>query len=433
MRTRNIYKATLAGLMLALAAAAPALAQVNNITQATSHATIQAAINAAVNGDIIEADPGTYFENINYSGKNIVLRSASGDPSDTIIDGGGVSNCVRCLSGETAAAVLQGFTLTNGSFVGGGGLYAFGSKPTVRQCVFTANHSTGAGGAVYLPSAGADSTFIDCSFIGNSASSHAGAVYCPSSNPTFINCLFSGNSATGVGSAIYAPSSGISLTNCTFAGNAGGASNVIYITGGGSPASVMNCVFWGNSNGILDGSGTTTYGHNNLQFGVPGGINAGGNISIDPLFADADGPDNTPGTIDDDLRLSPLSPCNDAGDNAAPQLAGITTDLDGNSRFYDDPYITDTGVGPAPVIDMGPYELQCVAPDPLGACCLAGGICMVGTEAACTDALGTYQGDSTNCAGSPCGATCAGDLDGDGDCDVFDFAIFGPSFGCGTK
>ena len=42
-----------------------------------------------------------------------------------------------------------------------------------------------------------------------------------------------------------------------------------------------------------------------------------GNSSADPLFLDADGLDNIPGTEDDDLRLQSGSPAIDAGDNAA--------------------------------------------------------------------------------------------------------------------
>lgn len=52
------------------------------------------------------------------------------------------------------------------------------------------------------------------------------------------------------------------------------------------------------------------------------------------------------------------SPTTDAGDNTAPGLAGITTDLGGNPRFYDVPGIADTGMGPPPVVDMGAYEKQ---------------------------------------------------------------------------
>jgi hypothetical protein len=34
----------------------------------------------------------------------------------------------------------------------------------------------------------------------------------------------------------------------------------------------------------------------------------------------------------------------------------MTTDLDGESRFVDDPTVVDTGNGTAPIVDMGAYE-----------------------------------------------------------------------------
>ena len=86
--------------------------------------TIQAAIADAgtVNGDEIIVSPGTYLEAINFNGKAITLRSASGDPADTIIDGGGNGSVVTCDSGETSTTVLDGFTITNGSATYGGGM-----------------------------------------------------------------------------------------------------------------------------------------------------------------------------------------------------------------------------------------------------------------------------------------------------------------------
>ena len=48
--------------------------------------SIQAAINAASNGNTVSVEPGTYYENINFNGKNITVSGA--DSSNTIIDGG---------------------------------------------------------------------------------------------------------------------------------------------------------------------------------------------------------------------------------------------------------------------------------------------------------------------------------------------------------
>ena len=73
-----------------------------------------------------------------------------------------------------------------------------------------------------------------------------------------------------------------------------------------------------------------------------------------------------------DLRLSPGSPCIDAGHNwgVAPDAGDVDDDgdvreltpldLDGNPRFADDPATIDTGCGvPIPfAVDMGAYEFQ---------------------------------------------------------------------------
>ena len=83
------------------------------------------------------------------------------------------------------------------------------------------------------------------------------------------------------------------------------------------------------------------------------------NIDADPLFNDADGDDDDASTvIDNDYRIGAGSPCTDAGDNTASGLASMALDLGLRPRFVDDPTTVDTGIGPAPVVDMGAYELQ---------------------------------------------------------------------------
>ena len=61
------------------------------------YTSIQAAVDAAVSGqDEVVVSPGTYLEAINFNGKAITLRSQSGDPTDTIIDGTGHYHVVQC-------------------------------------------------------------------------------------------------------------------------------------------------------------------------------------------------------------------------------------------------------------------------------------------------------------------------------------------------
>jgi N-acetylneuraminic acid mutarotase len=90
------------------------------------YATIQEAIDAANNGNIVIADEGTYYENINYKGKAITVASwflVDGDTNhinNTIIDGSQPSHpdsgsVVVFNSGEDTTSVLCGFTITGGT------------------------------------------------------------------------------------------------------------------------------------------------------------------------------------------------------------------------------------------------------------------------------------------------------------------------------
>jgi pectin methylesterase-like acyl-CoA thioesterase len=57
------------------------------------YTSIQSAVQSSAHGDTVLVYPGTYMENVNYSGKNITIASlelTTGDPSyrqTTIIDG----------------------------------------------------------------------------------------------------------------------------------------------------------------------------------------------------------------------------------------------------------------------------------------------------------------------------------------------------------
>jgi parallel beta-helix repeat protein len=104
--------------------------------------SIQAAINAANTGDTVLVAPGTYVENINFGGKAITVTS-SGGPSVTTIDGGAHGSVVTFSTGETAASVLNGFTIRNGlqNGLGGGGITISSASPTITGNVITGNHA----------------------------------------------------------------------------------------------------------------------------------------------------------------------------------------------------------------------------------------------------------------------------------------------------
>jgi len=128
-------------------------------TGAGDYTTIQEGINAATNGDTVLVYPGTYYENINYNGKNITVASlyiiteADSFIHQTIIDGNQNGSVVIFESGEDTTAVLCGFTIQNGSGMPygyssrGGGIFCYGSNPTVKNCVIKEN-TAGSGGGI---------------------------------------------------------------------------------------------------------------------------------------------------------------------------------------------------------------------------------------------------------------------------------------------
>jgi hypothetical protein len=189
-------------------------------------------------------------------------------------------------------------------------------------------------------------------------------------SPAVTNCTFSGNTAGAKGGAMHNYSSSRpTITNCTFSGNTGG------VNGGGglynltSDPCLTNCILWGNrdsggydeSGQIMNSSSTTTINYSCVQ-GWTGSLGGTGNIGDDPLFYDADGPDNIVGTADDNPRLSVGSPCIDTGDNNS--VPADTTDLDGDGNTIEPiPFdldghtrIIDGDCNDTHIVDMGAYE-----------------------------------------------------------------------------
>ena len=108
--------------------------------------TIQAAIDSSANGDTVLVAAGTYYENLNFRGRNITVASTSG-PSATVLDGSHAAPVVTFASGEASLAALSGFTIRNGtgptsSMNGGGGVYIHYASPTIANNVFTDNDCT---------------------------------------------------------------------------------------------------------------------------------------------------------------------------------------------------------------------------------------------------------------------------------------------------
>ena len=280
----------------------------NGVTTATPFQTIQHGINAANAGDTLQIATGTYYENLQWNNKDLVIQGAGAGSTIINANATGQGNGGYCLqtSGLSSASRLQGVTLTGGSsirhwsdYIGdwvvnalgggmtntdsnltiancnfansaalggwdddagdnyipglGGGLYNLGSNPTVTNCTFSGNSSTDSGGGLYNDSASSPSV-TNCSFSGNSAY-QGGGMGNGDGSPTVTNCTFTNNSANFAGGGMNNDSaSSATVTNCSFIGNSAGSEG-----GGGmdnwisSSATVTNCTFTNNSASVGGG------------------------------------------------------------------------------------------------------------------------------------------------------------------------------------
>lgn len=254
--------------------------------------TLAAAVAAAGPGDEIIVADGTYggpgFLNVSTAGKAVIIRSQNGAQSCTI-DLAGAGRAFSIISGETAATIIEGFTITHGNANLGGAILCTGSSPTIRECIFIANLSPGTGGsggaircsnakplitechfednsafawggAIFLD-VGSSAIIQQCTFLSNGPSK-GGAIYSQNgSHPKITDCSFEANEGV-IGAAIYNWNVNSTIDRCTFRFNVssfnGGA---IANTGSGSPT-IANCLIEGNSavngGGVLSSDTTTS-------------------------------------------------------------------------------------------------------------------------------------------------------------------------------
>ncbi|SFE70904.1 S8 family serine peptidase [Spirosoma endophyticum] len=291
----------------------------------------------------------------------------------------------------TSTAILDGFTVRDGvaNFVVtsgttsnlsvpdsyGGGLYSYGSSPSIRNCTiynnvayvgggmmnntsnanllfnyFIANVGFVSGGG--LANASASPTLAYSAFAANSTTSTGsagGGVYNDASSPTLVNCFFQLNNSQYGGGVANFNTSNPTLTNCSFSGNSAAlVGGGIYNYNGSSPT-IKNSIIWGNSTEVSSQPASST-----ISVSVPlltysiiqGGWSGSGsnNLNLDPRFI------SQPvigSVVLGDLSLASCSPAINAGDPATTAATAGTFDVAGNPRFYN-----------GGRIDMGAYEFQ---------------------------------------------------------------------------
>ncbi len=183
--------------MHGVAVAAAAVVAVNangvDIRVPQDAATIQGAINAAAAGDRVLVSPGTYYEQVSLSGKDIRLIGIGG-AAQTTIDGRGLHTVVLG-TGEPPSCEMSGFTIQNGNG-DVGGVSISNSALRVHHCTFRSNRGTDLWGAGGMRSAGGASVVEDCVFrdnVGVDQSTASGWYHLGSGTFVLRRCVFFGN------------------------------------------------------------------------------------------------------------------------------------------------------------------------------------------------------------------------------------------------
>jgi predicted outer membrane repeat protein len=219
----------------------------------------------------------------------------------------------------------------NHAFDSGGALYA--QFASIFQSEFRENSAQNDGGAAWIGYGTVDQS----RFLQNSAR-RGGAMFVGDNTTIAASSLFARNSASLTGGALYVSAAYSYFYNLTMAENSSSGSSCIWSN---SQLMIRNCILAGDQP-LLEGPRLPSIAFS----AVEGGTAGFGIISAPPRFVDASA---------GNYRLDPFSPCIDSGSNDSPWGSG---DADGNWRRRDDPGTPDTGLGFAPIVDIGAYEFH---------------------------------------------------------------------------
>ena len=189
------------------------------IVPTSQYPTIQKALDATKNGDTVLVNPGTYPEiGLTFRGKAVWLKSVNG-PKITIIDGKTKGIAFIFTQGETRSAVIEGFTITNGYGITGGGVFMRDSSPTIRGNIFNFNRSNKGGGAIQVYSSSANSLsnplIKENTFFDNVAEIDGGAIHIQSSSAEIVRNKFYNNHADGDPASSHGAGGAILATQST--------------------------------------------------------------------------------------------------------------------------------------------------------------------------------------------------------------------------
>jgi hypothetical protein len=161
---------------------------------------IQTAIDSVHNGDIIELADGMFWGtgnwDIDWGGKEVTIRSQSGNPSACIVDGAGIwgeQHRGFYIHDVDQGAVLARITIRHGEAGEGGGIRVVNASPTITDCTFLEGTAYYGGGI--MCGDGGLPVVTGCTFRGNFAMYGGGIMCYGGSSPTITRCTFVDNNA----------------------------------------------------------------------------------------------------------------------------------------------------------------------------------------------------------------------------------------------
>jgi parallel beta-helix repeat protein/predicted outer membrane repeat protein len=237
-------------------AISPAFAVTHDVP--AEYATIQSGLDVSASGDTVLVQPGTYFENLIWPQVNGINLIASGDTSNTIIDGNQVGRVITMTSEGLidTTTLIQGFTIRNGLAeeypdISGGGIYCLESSPTISECSISGNTAGDLGGGICCEEA--SPMINNCTISGNSVDHAGGGICCyQASSPIISNCYVIGNSAIHGGGIKCLSSSSPTISNCIVDGNSASQGGGINCYRSSNP-SISDCYVIGNSASVGGG------------------------------------------------------------------------------------------------------------------------------------------------------------------------------------
>jgi hypothetical protein len=311
-------------------------------TWANAFNNIGDALAMSNSGDQIWVAADTYAENVRlksgvalyggFAGTETLLSQRDWNANLTTIDGRGADSVITVARTASTSTRVDGFTITNGRAVQGGGIYISQSaSPVIANNIIKGNHADCDGGGIFA-NYGCSPVIATNTIKNNGAMGYGGGICAWTGSTVLTNNIVACNSAANGGGICCgdpnaSASSSETIVNNTIYGNSA-------VSGGGvtlrnlSSAHLHNNIIAYNSTGIykMSGSGAPVLSKNDL-YSNPGynysGLSAGsGDITSNPLLASS---------VYGQVHIQPTSPCKDVGDNAS--VIGGYYDMDNQTRI----------------------------------------------------------------------------------------------------